>query len=147
MPSRRLGPSLITREGKSWRIHQKLLAPAFSERNAKLVWEESLVQAEAMLRSWSDEQRAGAKFIPTIREDTMILPFHVINKAGFGVHLPWAKGMEAGNHERSVDRISHGHQMSYRRALQTAITHLFHILIFPDWLLRKKVLIVRPSLA
>lgn len=131
-----LGPSLITREGKSWRIHQKLLAPAFSEGNAKLVWEESLVQAEAMLRSWNDEQRAGAKSIPAIREDTMILPFHVINKAGFGVHLPWAKGMEAGSHERSVDRISHGHQMSYRQALQTAITHLFHILIFPDWLLR-----------
>ena len=31
--------------------------------------------------------------------------------------------------------------MSYRQALQSAITHLFHILIFPDWLLRKYVLL------
>jgi hypothetical protein len=140
----RFGPSLVTREGKSWRAHQKVIAPAFSEKNAKIVWEESLIQTEAMLQSWTNCQLGNSKYVETIREDTMTLPFHVINKAGFGVHLPWPTWKRAKDpfiHATGVDEIGPGHVMSYRQALQSAITHLFHILIFPDWLLRKYILL------
>jgi len=132
----RFGPSLLTREGKSWRAHQRRLAPAFSETNAKLVWEESIAQARSMVDSWC----TGEKNISTIREDTMLLPFHVINKAGFGVDLSWPERTKTPSQTGNLtgaDEVSHGHLMSYRKALQTTITHLFHILIFPDWLLRK----------
>jgi hypothetical protein len=86
----------------------------------------------------------NSKYIETIREDTMTLPFHVINKAGFGVHLPWPTWKRAKDpfiHATGVDEIGPGHVMSYRQALQSAITHLFHILIFPDWILRKYTLL------
>lgn len=107
-----------------------------------MVWEESLAQTESMLQSWRDAQLGGARCIETMREDTITLPFHVINKASFGVHLPWPTWKKAADpftHATGVDKIGPGHVMSYRQALQSAITHLFHILIFPDWLLRKRL--------
>lgn len=135
----RFGPSLITREGKSWRAHQRILAPTFTERNAELVWEESIVQAEQMLKSWLNIQSTESRCIPDIRADTMMLPFNVINKAGFGVDLPWSVESNLSSHKvtaGSADTAARGHQMTYREALHSVISHLFHIIIFPSWLLR-----------
>ncbi len=116
-----------------------MLAPMFTERNARLVWEESIVQAEQMLESWRNSQCAEMKSIPDIREDTMTLPFHVINKAGFGVDMPWVSKTNTPGHvdaEKTADTIGRGHRMTYRQALHSAISHLFHIVILPKWLLR-----------
>ena len=116
-----------------------MLAPMFTEQNARLVWEESILQTEQMLESWRNAERTGTKCIPNIREDTMTLPFHVINKAGFGVDLPWVPKSTTGSYADSanpVDTIGRGHRMTYREALHSAISHLFHIVIFPTWLLR-----------
>ena len=92
-----------------------------------------------MLESWRNSQCAEAKCIPDIREDTMTLPFHVINKAGFRVDLPWVSKSNTSSYidgVNSADTISRGHCMTYRQALHSAISHLFHIVIFPSWLLR-----------
>ncbi|KAL8902537.1 MAG: hypothetical protein Q9207_004613 [Kuettlingeria erythrocarpa] len=118
-----------------------MLAPMFTEQNARLVWEESILQAEQMLESWRDSQRAEATYIPDIREDTMTLPFHVINKAGFGVDIPWVSESSrrtrgCADSTRSADTLGRGHRMTYREALHSSISHLFHIVIFPTWLLR-----------
>ena len=111
----------------------------FTERNARLVWEESIWQTEQMIASWRDSERDGAKRIPDIRADTMSLPFHVINKAGFGVELPWLSksgDRGAGDRTNAADTIGKGHRMTYRQALHSAISHLFHIVVIPTWLLR-----------
>ena len=116
-----------------------MLAPTFTERNAKIVWEESIKQTNQMLESWRNSQCAEARCIPDIRGDTMTLPFHVINKAGFGVDLPWvstSKDPSRTSRTNSADTVGRGHCMTYRQALHSAISHLFHIIIFPNWLLR-----------
>lgn len=69
----------------------------------------------------------------------MMLPFNVINKAGFGVDLPWVSESNATSHTAtagSADTAGGGHCMTYREALHSVISHLFHIVIFPSWLLR-----------
>ena len=116
-----------------------MLAPLFTERNARLVWKESILQTEQMLQSWRDSAAAGVRCIPDLRVDTMTLPFHVINKAGFGVDLPWVS--ESGTRgsaslATSADTVGKGHRLTYREALHSAISHLFHIVILPTWLLR-----------
>ncbi|KAK3061969.1 hypothetical protein LTS18_005085, partial [Coniosporium uncinatum] len=116
-----------------------MLAPTFSERNAELVWDESILQAEQMLKSWLDCKSTEAPCIPNVRADTMMLPFNVINKAGFGVDLPWVSQSDPMSQTAttsSVDTADSGHYMSYREALHLLIRHLFHIIVLPTWLLR-----------
>lgn len=127
----------MTLEGEEWRTHQKLLGPAFSDHNVRLVFDESVVQAQDMLASWIEMHDKGGKRIESIRLDTMLLPFNVINRAGFGVRIPWAKDQMKGRDPIDVDKITSGHTLSYRQALLTAISHLFHILMFPDQILRR----------
>jgi cytochrome P450 len=60
----------------------------------------------------------------------MMLPFNVINKAAFGMDLPWTNG--GGR----ADVVGAGHTLSYRAALHTVIERLFHVILFPGWVLR-----------
>ena len=116
-----------------------MLAPTFTDRNVRLVWAESIRQTQQMLESWLDSRGKVSDCIPDIRADTMTLPFHVINKAGFGVDIPWrskSSRSRDGSALSEADTIGKGHRMSYREALHSAISHLFHIVIFPTWLLR-----------
>lgn len=137
LTSASFGPSLLTREGRSWRAHQRIVGPTFTERNAELVWTESIAQATQMLSTWtvSGTQSPG---IPDIRADTMQLPFNVINMAGFGVNLPWATSHSStaldGPHCKKQNLP--GYKLSYHEALHALIARLFHIIVFPKWVLK-----------
>ena len=103
------------------------------------MWEEAIIQTEGMLESWRDQCGQQPGYIIDIREDTMSLPFNVINKAGFGVDLPWSS--KGAHHIRndevnSADDVGKGHSMTYREAMHATMDHLIHIVIFPSWLLR-----------
>lgn len=36
------GPNLVASEGEEWKRQRRLVAPAFSEKNNKLVWDETV---------------------------------------------------------------------------------------------------------
>jgi cytochrome P450 len=138
-PLELFGPNVDTVNGGDWQRHRRLTTPPFSERNSKLVWKESLVQANDMLRTWMSKGRAG---IGGVEQDAMTLALHVIASAGFGKSYPFSGG---------VQYPAEGHSLSYREALNLVLTNVFLTIIIasvslPSILLPRKVAEVKQGL-
>lgn len=141
------GPNLVASEGATWRRQRKVIAPTFTEPNYHLVWQESIIQTQAMLQSWLDDQETGSRILKTLQEDVIRVSFHVINRAGFGVQLSWPsskmdKDKAGRSTSRSIfaggtvsDEVMPGHRMSYKDALLTASANLRAFFILPKWFL------------
>ncbi|TAQ90607.1 hypothetical protein B7494_g1078 [Chlorociboria aeruginascens] len=85
------GKSMIATEGQDWRHHKKIVGPSFSEKSNKLVFEESLRQAESMMAFWASKGSNTLQDITVENTaiDTATLSLHVICAAGFGMPQLW----------------------------------------------------------
>ena len=137
------GRSVLTTEGQAWRHHRKIVGPPFGERNNRLVWKESLHQAELMLKSWTGSRGESSKTITELGADTMRLSLHVISRAGFGVQLSWpgvddsvlTSGKSDSSGPINRDGLENGHTMTYTDALSTMLHNIFLLIVVPRSLL------------
>ncbi|KAK8099177.1 uncharacterized protein PG998_012418 [Apiospora kogelbergensis] len=83
------GESVLTTEGPVWKNHRKVTAASFNEKNAALVFAESIKQTEGMIDQWLGADGRGNKTIKTVEHDTMSLMLHIIGYVGFGLQLLW----------------------------------------------------------
>ncbi|KAL8670520.1 MAG: hypothetical protein Q9168_004954, partial [Polycauliona sp. 1 TL-2023] len=144
------GQNVVSTEGDLWKHHRKTVSPPFNEKNNRMVWHESLRQAQSMINGWMVLQTQSSASIYSVANDCMRLSLHVISCAGFGVNLDWPSAKDEGNqalangHDRSSDpdteprpsEISGDHKMSYVDALQTLLHNMIWILILPLSLLK-----------
>ena len=135
------GKNLVTNEGAEWRRHRKIASPPFSERNNRLVWTETLNQAQYMLASWVGKNGEGDKTIPKISSDTMRLSLHIISRAGFNARCLWpgVSNIDDAIDKDAVDTniIPKGHKMSYVDSMSILMHRLSAIILFPDRVLSK----------
>lgn len=127
------GKSVVSTEGHVWRQHRKVTSPPFTERNNKLVWDESLRQAQGMMTGWTAEGQKDSGAVENVATEAMRLSLHVISAAGFGVQLHWP-------HEGKVATVPEGHTMTYKDALETLLHNLILVVITPRWLLPRSPL-------
>jgi cytochrome P450 len=135
------GNNLVSSEGMLWRRHRRVTAPLFTEKNNRLVWLESLHQAQNMVRSWTGADGKGNVVVTSVAEDTMRLSLHVISRAGFGVRLLWpGQKNDVGTAEDKVEgeissaEIPEGHTMSFKDALSTLLESVLWLAL-PKWIL------------
>ncbi|KAF8494795.1 cytochrome P450 [Gautieria morchelliformis] len=115
------GKNVIVTEHEEWKRHRKVTAPAFSERNNKLVWDEAVQATVGMFDSWStDKSEVVIDHGATI---TLQLALLVIGAAGFGQRLSWGEDKE----------IPPGHRMTFRAALHTVSSHIMVQIVVPKW--------------
>ncbi|KAL8828129.1 MAG: hypothetical protein Q9170_006732 [Blastenia crenularia] len=142
------GQNVVGTEGQVWKHHRKTVSSPFNEKNNRLVWLESIRQAQAMIRGWMGDQTESSATIHTVAKDCMRLSLHVISCAGFGVNLNWPnseneekQSIENGNPEkdRPESQFSGDHSMSYTEALSTLLQNMISILIFPVQILSKSL--------
>lgn len=151
------GLNVVSTEGATWRLHRKITAPSFTEKNHELVWAESRQVAQTMLASWVGQKGHGT--VLDIGENTMELTLHVISRAAFGVRLRWST--DAGRStetsdgnvqpdktdelllEYSEDEAPPGHSLTYKGALQAVIANILWIMLMPHALLSTRIL--RPT--
>lgn len=112
-PLELFGPNVDTLNGEAWQRHRRLTTPPFNERNSSLVWRESIVQANGMIKSWISKGRHG---VVKTTGDTMTLALHVLAAAGFGKSYPFEGG---------VAKLSGNHKLSYKDALRIIISNIF----------------------
>ncbi|KAF8895529.1 cytochrome P450 [Infundibulicybe gibba] len=107
------GRNIVGSEGDEWKKYRKISAPAFSERNNKLVWDETV------------------KIVNGLFDNTILKMFinrsqialFVIGAAGFGRPISWE--------EDSI--VPPGHKLSFKDALHTVSINVMTKLKIPDW--------------
>ncbi|KAK4167924.1 cytochrome P450 [Cladorrhinum sp. PSN259] len=115
------GPSLTTAGSEDWPRHRKVLAaPFMNESIMSFVWEESIRQAESMVKSWT---KAGEEGVSSIQKDTRTLSLNVLAsialRKSFSFH---------GSSDPPQD-VSEANV--YRDSLQTVLDNIVLLILVP----------------
>lgn len=137
------GANVVVTEGQLWRRHRKTTAPSFSEKNNRVVWDESLKQAQAVVTHWTGGHDSS-RSLHDMAEDFMSLSLHIISKAGFGVRVLWPHEESAGEGDEQDERFASnkpppGHTMSYKEAMSKLMKNVIWIPLCPRWLRGKLI--------
>ncbi|KDQ09999.1 hypothetical protein BOTBODRAFT_36617 [Botryobasidium botryosum FD-172 SS1] len=120
------GPNVVTvSDNEEAKRYKKVAAPAFSERNNKLVWRETSRIIGEIFAHWGEKETVSVNNIVDI---TLPLALHVISAAGFGRPISWED--EAGSGQGIIPA---GHLMSYQEAIRTVSNGVFTRLVVPSW--------------
>ncbi|KAL8999769.1 MAG: hypothetical protein Q9169_001442 [Polycauliona sp. 2 TL-2023] len=138
------GENVISTEGNLWKHHRKIVSPPFNEKNNRMVWDESLRQAQSMVSAWMAHPTESSMTIDTVADDCMRLTLAIISCAGFGVNLDWpdaedkgklplANGHASSSTEKEFKQseIYGDHKLSYVEALQMLLHNTIWIFIMP----------------
>ncbi|KAF8919333.1 cytochrome P450 [Mucidula mucida] len=116
------GPNILAAEGLDWKRYKKICAPAFSERNMKMVWDESL---RTMNEYFDHIQSNGDGIsVDNFRQEAVQVTIRVIASAGFGMRLSWS----------DHDSVPTGHRLTMEETFEIVARDSFYKMIFPDWL-------------
>lgn len=141
------GKNLVSSEGQAWRMHRKLTAPSFGEKNNDLVFNESLHHAQSLLNLWTGPDGIGNKTVENPALDTMRFALYIISRAGFDVRVVWPheedeKSVADENDPKAAFAASKpppGHQMNYRKALSSLLENIMWTQMGPPEYLSKSI--------
>jgi len=145
---RQFGDNVLTTEGVMWRVHRKVTSASFNERNAALVFAESIRQTESLCDMWLGPDGKGNKTIDTIDHDTMRLALNIIGYVGFGLRLLWPGQSLPATADPKLKKYSsleapEGYTMSFTDAVAVMLDKILLLLLVPAWLLRGSCIIAR----
>ncbi|TCD65735.1 hypothetical protein EIP91_002264 [Steccherinum ochraceum] len=84
---RLFGGNIVASEGDEWKRYRKISAPSFSERNNRLVWDETVgVMNELFETVWGGKTEIESDHALLV---TMPIALFVISAAGFGRRMSW----------------------------------------------------------
>ncbi|THV03109.1 cytochrome P450 [Dendrothele bispora CBS 962.96] len=117
------GRNIVASEGEEWKKYRKISAPAFSDRNNKLVWDESLrIMEDLFTNVWGDQDTMVVDHCVDI---TLPIALFVIGVAGFGRKISWQSDLI----------IPPNHSMTFKDALHEVTVGVFTKLVFPRWMM------------
>ncbi|KAF8895567.1 cytochrome P450 [Infundibulicybe gibba] len=115
------GRNIVASEGDEWKKYRKISAPAFSERNNKLVWDETVKIMNGLFDNvWGKQEQVTTDHCVEI---TLPIALFVIGVAGFGRSISWEED----------SAIPPGHKLSFKDALHIVSTGVIAKIIVPDW--------------
>lgn len=118
------GSNIVVTEADEWKRHRKISAPSFSERNNRLVWDETI----NIVKELSDDVWRGKNEVTmdNIVDLTVPIALFVIGVAGFGRRMSWVEDFT----------VPVGHSMPFKDALHLVSNHLWMKVLLPAWFLR-----------
>ncbi|KAI1389972.1 cytochrome P450 [Hypoxylon trugodes] len=135
------GQNVLTLEGSAWRMHRKITSASFNEKNASLVFKESISQTQGLINLWLGPDGLGNKTFRTIEQDTASLMLNIIANIGFGLKILWpGQEFPADADPRlakyATQEAPEGHSMSFVNALALTLQYLILLMVAPKWLLK-----------
>ncbi|KAH9057198.1 family 614/534 cytochrome P450 [Lactarius vividus] len=117
------GGNVIASEGEDWKRYRTITAPVFSERNTRLVWDETIrIMFDLFDNVWGDSPEIVLDHCVDI---TLPIALFVVGVAGFGRRVTWTSDLT----------VPPGHQMTFKDALHIVSTKLFLKMVAPDWVM------------
>ncbi|KAK7681337.1 hypothetical protein QCA50_015428 [Cerrena zonata] len=117
------GSNIIVSEGEEWKRLRKICAPAFTENNARLVWEETVHIVEGLFRNvWGDNKEV---VYDNALDMTVPLALRVIGAAGFGYRMAW----------KDETNVPDGHRMIFQETLATVSKEISLKALLPAWVM------------
>jgi cytochrome P450 len=118
------GSNIVASEGEEWKRYRTIAAPAFSERNTRLVWDETIrIMFDLFDNVWGDKPEIVCDHCVDI---TLPIALFVIGVAGFGRRVTWTSDLT----------VPPGHQMTFKDALHFSSTSLILKIILPSWMMK-----------
>ncbi|KAJ3484838.1 hypothetical protein NLI96_g5368 [Meripilus lineatus] len=115
------GDNIVASEHDEWKRYRKISAPAFTEPNNKLVWDETILVINDLFENvWGNQDEI---VVDHILEVLMPATLFIISAAEFGRRLSW-------NDEVLPPP---GHQMTFKGALYLVSHDYLFKLILPNW--------------
>ncbi|KAM0808976.1 putative Cytochrome P450 [Seiridium cardinale] len=135
------GENVVTTEGAEWKAHRKVTSTSFNEKNAALVFHETITQTYGLLKQWLGPDGKDRRTIKTIEDDTMTLMLHIIGYAGFGLRFLWSDQKLPADIDPRLAKYSaleppSGHSLNFKDALAGTLHHIIPLVILPRWLMR-----------
>ncbi|KAF2200169.1 cytochrome P450 monooxygenase-like protein [Delitschia confertaspora ATCC 74209] len=118
------GKNLSTTDDEEWQRHRKMTAVTFTEKNNEIVWQQSLAQADGMLKYWTSSTK---KLIRSTHKDTKTFTLNVLAAVLFNKVYSFE-----GQAEEKLDRHSDDTSLEYRESLSTILGSIIHIFIFGE---------------
>ncbi|KAG1760759.1 cytochrome P450 [Suillus occidentalis] len=113
------GENIVASEGNEWKRYRKIVAPAFSERNNRLVWDATI----QIMFDLFDTMWAGQEEVVVNHSVDLTLPIALELVIGFGRPISWK--------EDAV--VPLGHQLTFKDALHTVTQDLTLKFLVPRW--------------
>lgn len=118
---RTFGNNLIVAEGEDWKRQRRICAPAFSDKNNRLVWTTANGFMDDMLGGWAQGEPVHVR---DACEDLAIrIALCVIAKAGFGQDVEW----------EDTAPPPAGHTLTFKQSLTAFSEDLLLPLFMPAW--------------
>ncbi|KAI0047499.1 614/534 cytochrome P450 [Auriscalpium vulgare] len=116
-----LGPNIISAVGAQWKTYRKIATPAFSEKNNKLVWDETVLVVRGLFNThWCDVLEITTD---DVTEVTTAMAVQVFSAAAFGRHISWT----------DTEHPPAGHVLTFKDALVTASSNVLPQIVLPRW--------------
>ncbi|KAI0409988.1 cytochrome P450 [Xylaria palmicola] len=128
------GSNIVTTEGATWRMHRKVTAASFNEKNSSLVFRASIDQAQGMTDHWLRTQKNGS--FHTVEHDTMSMALNIISYVGFGLRLIWpGQDLPADADSKMAKYASfdppQGHTLTFSESIGGILKYLLPLLLTP----------------
>jgi len=115
------GRNIVASEGEEWKRYRTITAPAFSERNTRLVWDETIrIMLDLFDNVWGDKPEIVVDHCVDV---TLPIALFVIGAAGFGRRVAWTSDVN----------VPPGHQMTFKDALHILSANLIFKVSLPSW--------------
>jgi len=115
------GYNIVASEGETWKRYRKISAPAFSDQNNRLVWDETVkIMLDMFEIVWKYDDEVS---IDHGMDITLPIALFVIAIAGFGRRISWSDDLN----------IPPGHKMAFKEALHVVSSNMVLKLIVPRW--------------
>jgi len=135
------GHNVVTTEGAIWRMHRKVTASSFNERNAAYTFAETVEQTKGLLSYYfKDAAKDSTDTIKTLEHGTMIWALNIIGYVGFGLRLIFP-GQKLPDDPKlaKYGRLDAppGYSMSFAASLGGLLERVVALLIIPAALLKR----------
>ncbi|KAI5836312.1 cytochrome P450 [Schizophyllum commune Tattone D] len=118
------GNNVVASEFDEWKLYRRIVAPAFSDRNNALVWDEAFYTIEGLINDvWKNAKEVHVSDVQSVALSSALFVICGAGLITFGRSISWIEN----------EAVPPGHKVSFKEAMVCASTNVPLYFSTPDW--------------